>query len=629
MRVGSQTILDNAKATFDRWPLQRKIYSGFGVILALLLVSTLINFSFSYFVSSQVETFSQRVAVADIAKLINIEFQKLRRFSRECAVTGDDKSLDSAHDQLKTLGVQFPQAIDLIKNKSRHEKVMEAQALLATYASSLDRVATLTKDRKTLLSVQLDPSGSRMRDGLTQVKEIAERSGRAAAARSAEQALVSSLLMRLAVNKFVGRRDERLAPEITKRQQDLAAEIKTLHTAIAGTSLQSAGDEVQVAVQVYMQSTDAVLRNLRAVDGIINGEMRDAATKLGDNLDSVSTSATAEQADVSNSLHASIWMTMILTFVAGIAATGGGIVFAMAIGRSILKTEEEKRRHQQIEAHIGDFESASAQALGSAVAATSQLTSTAQAMRATADQTARQSTAVAAASEEASTNVQTVAAAAEELTASITEITRQVVEAARVSNRALEDANRTDQTVRGLSESAMKIGKVVDLINQIASQTNLLALNATIEAARAGEAGKGFAVVASEVKSLANQTSKATEEIGKQITAMQSVTNEAVTAIRDIASTIGQINQISTTIASAVEQQSISTNEIARNVQQAASGTREVSANIDGVSDAASKTGQSATDVFSAAQQLTVATSRLNENIEGFLSKVKAARAQA
>ena len=176
-----------------------------------------------------------------------------------------------------------------------------------------------------------------------------------------------------------------------------------------------------------------------------------------------------------------------------------------------------------------------------------------------------------------------------------------------------------------LDEAAQKIGDVVKLINDIASQTNLLALNATIEAARAGEAGKGFAVVASEVKNLANQTAKATDEIGGQINAMQSVTNDAVAAIRNIGVTIDKISTISTAIATAVSQQGEATREIARNVDQAAVGTKEVTRNVDGVSQAATKTGESANEVLQSTRSVADSAAQMTAQINGFMEKIKAA----
>jgi methyl-accepting chemotaxis protein len=257
--------------------------------------------------------------------------------------------------------------------------------------------------------------------------------------------------------------------------------------------------------------------------------------------------------------------------------------------------------------------------VGIVASAASEMEASAQSMSATAEETNRQSTAVAAASEQAATNVQTVASAAEELSASIREIQQQMTNSARIAQQAVEQVDRTDTTVTGLVQAADKIGEVVNLISDIASQTNLLALNATIEAARAGEAGKGFAVVASEVKNLANQTAKATEEIGQQIAAMQTATGESVQAIRGIGETIKQISEVTTTVASAVEEQGAATQEISRNVQQAAAGTQEVSSNITGVSQAATQTGTAAGQVLNAARELAQQGQQLNTEIDGFL----------
>ena len=195
----------------------------------------------------------------------------------------------------------------------------------------------------------------------------------------------------------------------------------------------------------------------------------------------------------------------------------------------------------------------------------------------TASRSQERATLVAAASEEASANVQSVASATEEMTSSVNEISRQVQESARIAHEAVDQAQKTNDRVGELAKAASRIGDVVELINTIAGQTNLLALNATIEAARAGEAGRGFAVVASEVKALAEQTAKATGEIGQQIAGIQSATHESVDAIQTIGATIGRMSEISATIASAVEEQGAATQEISRNVQQAAIGTQEVS----------------------------------------------------
>jgi methyl-accepting chemotaxis protein len=282
-------------------------------------------------------------------------------------------------------------------------------------------------------------------------------------------------------------------------------------------------------------------------------------------------------------------------------------------------------RARRIESLTVAFDSGIGAIVGTLSSSAHEMQSTAASMTSTAEETARQTTAVATASEEASTNVQTVASASEELFSSISEISRQVAASSEIAGQAVVEAQRTDALVKGLVEAAQKIGAVTSLINEIASQTNLLALNATIEAARAGEAGKGFAVVASEVKSLANQTAKATEEIGAQIAAMQSATGETVSAIGSIGSIIGQVNEIATTIAAAVEEQGAATQEIARNVQQAAKGTQEVSGNIAGVTQAAGETGAAASQVLDAAGEMSRQAEMLRGQVDQFLSAVRAA----
>jgi methyl-accepting chemotaxis protein len=257
--------------------------------------------------------------------------------------------------------------------------------------------------------------------------------------------------------------------------------------------------------------------------------------------------------------------------------------------------------------------------------AATELEATARGMSDTASRTNDQAAAVAASADEAGGAVATVAAAAEELSASIGEISRQVADSARISSGAVASAQRTEAIVRKLAGGAEKIGHVVGLITSVASQTNLLALNATIEAARAGDAGKGFAVVASEVKSLATQTTKATEEIGSQIAEIQSATKEAVLAIEGIAGTIRDVSGIAAGIAAAVEQQGAATAEIARNVQRAANSANEVTANVGGVSQSATDTGTAAAEVLTAAGHLSQQAEALSSEVGSFIARVRVA----
>jgi methyl-accepting chemotaxis protein len=287
--------------------------------------------------------------------------------------------------------------------------------------------------------------------------------------------------------------------------------------------------------------------------------------------------------------------------------------------------EAKIERGRRVDGITRDFESMIGGIVATVSSASTQLEASAGTLTSTAERAQELTTIVAAASEEAAANVQSVASATEEMASSITEISRQVQESARMANGAVDQARKTNDRVGELSKAAARIGDVVELINTIAGQTNLLALNATIEAARAGEAGRGFAVVASEVKALAEQTAKATGEIGQQITGIQAATQESVNSIKEISGTIEKLSEISSTIAPAVEEQGAATQEISRNVQQAARGTQQVSSNITDVQRGAGETGSASSQVLSAAQSLSGDSNRLKLEVGKFLNSVRAA----
>ena len=303
---------------------------------------------------------------------------------------------------------------------------------------------------------------------------------------------------------------------------------------------------------------------------------------------------------------------------------------ALEIERAKLERDELRRKNmeekrQAMEALAASFEDTVGHIVEAVSSSALGMKQTAEQMSAIATQAHERSDVVSTAANSASGNVDSVAAATEELSYSISEIDKQMTASNEVALKAVSHAEATNQTMKELSEAAGKIGQVVELINQIARQTNLLALNATIEAARAGEAGKGFAVVASEVKNLANQTAKATEEISTQINAMQNVSEQALDAINAISSTIGEISVAVTSVAGAVRQQSSATQEITQNTQLAATSTRDVSANIVAVQSANDETSNAANAVVNAAGELSQEADKLRAEVKRFLQQVRAA----
>ncbi len=354
----------------------------------------------------------------------------------------------------------------------------------------------------------------------------------------------------------------------------------------------------------------------------LDGECMTLAVAINRMLDITDAFVRESRAALSHASQGHFWRRVILRGLPGTfrsAATQINAATDQMQDAANALTAAEQRRLQLAD----DFERQIQGVVATVASSATEMQATAAALTQTAEGTTERATTVAAASEETSANVQTVASATEELTASAAEIGREAQNSTRIADEAMQQANRADESVRGMLQASQRIGSVLKLIAQIAGQTQLLALNANIEAARAGEAGKGFAVVASEVKSLAQGTSKATEEISNQIAAMQHASQGTAQVIQGVGSTIQRMNAISSSIAHSVQQQQLATGEISQNVQQAAAGTQDVARNIVDLTHAAKETSSAASQMLDAASALSQQAEMLRTSVESFLAEVR------
>jgi methyl-accepting chemotaxis protein len=623
--------------------------------------------------------------VVGIARDVDRDFVAFRRFVREYSVSGDDKLVAEARTRQQVLAKSIKQGTDEIKNPERHRKMVELGEQFEHYGSGFDGLVALKQEQNRLTKEVLDPLGAKSRSEIEELQALAvAKAGNSNAMILAGEALKQLLLVRLNVNKLLGRHEQSSADAAEKALASLKIAMTAFGAAITSDEVRKVFVDVNANVEKYAEAYHKAAANAHDVEVLANGEMAKFAQAIGTDAEAIKESGIAEETRIEHETANLIASTESLILTIAVSSLGFGILLAWLIGRTIskpvvglcagmreladgnfqvvlpglgrgdevgemaqavetfkVKAEEKARaeaeakmKQDQIAAQqrkadmyrLADaFEAAVGEIVETVSSASTELEASASTLTASAQRSQHVTTTVAAASEEASTNVNSVASATEELSSSVNEISRQVQESARMATAAVGQARSTTDRVGELSKAAARIGDVVELINTIAGQTNLLALNATIEAARAGEAGRGFAVVASEVKALAEQTAKATGEIGQQITGIQSATQDSVNAIKEISGTIEKLSEISSTIAAAVEEQGAATQEISRNVQQAAQGTHQVSSNITEVQRGANETGSASSQVLSAAQSLSKDSNRLKLEVGKFLNSVRAA----
>jgi methyl-accepting chemotaxis protein len=672
-------------AFFTNRKINTKISVGFAVVLVLTAILAVMSYRGFGQVLEGFETFAQRVKVVGIAREVDRGFVAFRRFVREYSVSGDDKLVAEARTRQEVLAKSIKQGLDEIKNPERHKTMVELGEQFEHYGKDFDRLVALKQEQNKLTKEVLDPLGAKSRSEIEELQAmIGDKPGNAKNTILAREALNQLLLARLDVNKLLGRHEQSSADGAEKALASLKVAMTALGAAITDGEARRVFVDVNANVGKYAEAYHKAAQNAHEVEVLANGDMAKFAQAIGADAEAIKESGIADETRIEHETAGLIAATESLILMIAVGSLALGVVLAWLIGRTIskpvvglcagmrelaegnfqvvlpglgrgdevgemaqavetfkVKAEEKARaeaeakmKQEQIAAQqrkadmhrLADaFETAVGEIVETVSSASTELEASASTLTATAERSRHVTTTVAAASEEASTNVNSVASATEELSSSVNEISRQVQDSARMAIDAVGQARNTTDRVSELSKAAARIGDVVELINTIAGQTNLLALNATIEAARAGEAGRGFAVVASEVKALAEQTAKATGEIGQQISGIQSATQDSVNAIREISGTIEKLSEISSTIAAAVEEQGAATQEISRNVQQAAQGTQLVSANITDVQRGARETGSASSQVLSAAQSLSSNSNRLKLEVGKFLNTVRAA----
>ncbi|MFH1341915.1 MAG: HAMP domain-containing methyl-accepting chemotaxis protein [Pseudomonadota bacterium] len=666
----------------------RKISTKIAIGFASILVITGLISAISYVEFGKIDRdftdYSRKVTNGAVIGDIDRQFLAFRRYAGEVS-ENIEENFAAADKTRKIVRERLDQALKGIKDTERLAKVKHMSDQFDIYSKDFDKVVPMQREQAKLVKEVLDPLGQKLRVDLERLqKNAAVQAGNSNTVILAGEAIKLLMQVRLNSDKALARHDEAFVKVAEVAFVDLKRVLATFEAAVTNPDVRKQFDEVKSNADKFHDAFAKAMHDSKEVSGLMHGEMRKAAREIAADAASIKEAVVAEEHKIEQEVTSLIaWANTMIVWVA-VGSLVLGMVLVWLIGRAIskpvvglcagmreladgnfqvvlpglgrgdevgdmaqavetFKVKAEQKARDEAEAKMkqdqvaaqqrkadmvklaDSFESAVGEIIETVSSASTELEASASTLTSTAERAQELTIVVAAASEEASTNVQSVASATEELTSSVNEISRQVQESARIANDAVDQARKTNDRVAELSKAAARIGDVVELINTIAGQTNLLALNATIEAARAGEAGRGFAVVASEVKALAEQTAKATGEIGQQVTGIQAATLESVGAIKEISGTIARLSEISSTIAAAVEEQGAATQEIARNVQQAAQGTMQVSSNITDVQRGATETGSASSQVLSAAQMLSGDSNRLKTEVGKFLETVRAA----
>ncbi|MEQ9519691.1 MAG: methyl-accepting chemotaxis protein [Parvibaculum sp.] len=676
----------SSKLNFNNIKIGQKIAIGSGLILVFLAVVSVTAYFGLSGASSNFVDYRQTARESNQLGRIEYNLQSARLAVGEFLMSHTDQSIETAHERIKTLSMLIVETHDLMAgadnpNAERIAQLDSFEGEAELYQQGFDAVAEnfhLWTDNVT----RMNTSGPEAERRLTEVVDSAYRDANSSASYQAGIALRHLMLARFFANQFFvdssPASEERALSEI---EQFLAAAAK-LRRELQNSGQRQLASDASKFGEEFKSAFAAAAQSIVERDKIISGTLDLVGPRVLHAIEAMDHEIKAFQDDLGLKAGAENQQAAIMIGIVSAIALVAGVLSAVFTGRmislpissmtgamsnlaegdksteipatdrgdeigdmanavlvfkeSMIKNdelqaaaakeqEERDRRTAQVDELTKGFDKESAAMLDIVSSSASELQRTSATLASAAEESSSQASNVVSASANASSNVQAVASSTEELTASIGEISQRIVESSKLADLAVGEAEASRNMVQKLVTNSARIGEVVKLITDIADQTNLLALNATIEAARAGESGKGFAVVASEVKTLANQTAKATEDIRKQIEDIQGDTSTTAESIEMIGKRIHEISEISTAIASAMEEQNAATQEISRSVSQVSESTQEVSSSIEGVNEATRDTSSASTLVLQSSESLNAKSADLKELVRRFLSDVRAA----
>lgn len=681
---GKKIVKPNVAASLSflkRLKIGPRIYAGFAILLITMVALVLSSLRE---LNKQEAAFSQYNAMSHQAALsadIRASVYDLQLKAAAYIASGEDddkRQFVAAQDHLKQI---IGKGQKMITAPDYAAMILSVEDAMEAYKSAYLKIATHMQTRQGIVYDILSPTGKAIRENLTIIKEEAFQAGDYASSNHAGSALQNLLLARLNVMKFLDVNEAEMAQRTYDDFKALEAVLVRLDNSLEDPQRRKKLVQVRQDVPEYVRSFTRLVKviedrnNLR--DSTLNTNakaMIALATQIEQDIKAESTNLRRQKTE---NLRAAEQFQQVFGVLAVLFGLIAAIVIARGIDKPVValtdtmkrladddlsvhvpgceradelgemaaavevfklngihsreleqeqalaKQKADEEKHLMMMQMADDFDDHVGGIVNAVSSASSQLSGTAQSMSDVSEETAQQASEASAASTQTLSNVQTIASATEEMTATIGEISEQVALAANAAVEAVGKVDDTNQQMGALAETADNIGKVVEMIASIAEQTNLLALNATIESARAGAAGKGFAVVAGEVKALAGQTAKATDEIGQQIASIQTASKQASTSMETVSTVIQRVSEISTAIAAAMEEQNTATHEIAGSINQAAQGSELVNTNVSAVSDASKRAGAASGEVMNAADELSNQAKTLKSEVERFIKQVR------